>query len=28
VGSKFVVKRTGHVSADETAYCGRNAQGT
>ena len=28
VGSKFVAKRAGHVSADETAYCGRNAQGT
>jgi hypothetical protein len=28
VGSKFVAKRTGHVSADEMAYCGPNAQGT
>ena len=28
MGSKFVAKRAGHVSADETAYCGWNAQGT
>ena len=28
VGSKFVAKRTGHVSADEMVYCGWDAQGT